>query len=185
MEEKEVNTNKAKRYLTRNIYDVAEILTTAIISIMIAFTFIFRFVGVIGASMETTLIENDWLCVSAHISQPKKGDIIIITHSNYFTQPLVKRVIAVGGQTVDIKNGEVYVDSIKLDEPYARGYTRPLDYTINYPLVVPEGEYFVMGDNRENSTDSRSSLCGFIDENNVLGKVWFRMVPFGDFKIDN
>ncbi len=187
MEDNKPNENVKPRSnkLLHNFYDIAEIISSAVIAIMIMFTFIFRFVGVIGSSMETTLTQGDWLCVSAYISQPEYGDIVIITHSNFFTEPLVKRVIAVGGQTVDLKNGSVYVDGKKLTETYAHGVTVPLDYVVTFPLEVPEGKYFVLGDNRENSTDSRSALCGLIDEDDILGRVRFRLLPFGDFNVNN
>ncbi|NLB36381.1 MAG: signal peptidase I [Clostridiales bacterium] len=178
------NTKTKSKMILQNFYDIAEIMTSAVIAIMIMFTFIFRFVGVIGSSMDTTLAEGDWLCVSAYIAEPEYGDIVIITHSNFFTEPIVKRVIAVGGQSVDIKNGSVYVDGKKLSEKYTRGMTMPIDYSITFPLEVPEGKYFVLGDNRENSTDSRSSLCGFIDEDDILGRVLFRLLPFGNFNVN-
>ncbi len=179
------NAKTLKAKALQNIYDVAEIIASAVIAIMILFTFVFRFVGVIGESMENTLFQDDWLCVSAYIAEPEYGDIVIITHANYFTEPLVKRVIAVSGQTVDLDDGYVYVDGVKLDEPYTHGVTVKLDYSIKFPLKVPEGKYFVLGDNRENSTDSRTSLCGLIDEDDILGKVRFRVLPFGDFDVNN
>lgn len=90
----------------------------------------------------------------------------------------VKRIIATEGQTVDIRGGEVYVDDEKLDEPYFDGETYPIDSNVKFPFTVSEGHVFVMGDNRGNSTDSRSSRLGEVDENAILGKSQFRLYPF-------
>lgn len=90
----------------------------------------------------------------------------------------VKRIIATEGQTVDIRNGEVYVDDEKLDEPYYEGETYPTDSEVKFPFTVSEDHVFVMGDNRGNSTDSRSSRLGEVDENAILGKAQFRLYPF-------
>ncbi|MDD6563628.1 MAG: signal peptidase I [Clostridiales bacterium] len=90
----------------------------------------------------------------------------------------VKRVIATEGQTVDIRDGKVYVDGEELDEPYYSGQTFPTDAQVQYPFTVSEDCVFVMGDNRGNSTDSRSSRLGEVDEDAVLGKAQLRIFPF-------
>ncbi len=165
------------------LYDFVSIICTALIVIMLVFTFIFRFVGVVGDSMNPTLYNEDWLLVRAvNPDGYEYGDIIISTQPNAFNEPIVKRVIATGGQTVDINfdTGDVYVDNKLLQEDYIaeRTLTRQ---DISFPVTVPEGRVFAMGDNRNDSTDSRSSAIGMIDERYIIGKVMFRILPFDSF----
>ena len=173
-----------KERIAYSLYDVASIVGTAVIAIMVAFTFIFRFVGVVGPSMQPTLYQDDWLAVTAMPIKPRAGDIVIITQPNAFDEPIVKRVIATAGQTVDIRDGFVYIDGEMLVEKYIAPdvYTDREDLD-NYPLTIPEGQVFVLGDNRMHSTDSRSSAIGLIDSNYILGRVSFRMMPFGKWKV--
>ena len=133
---------------------------------------------------------NGETLVVSRLSNPKPGDIIVF-QSEYksWGEPLVKRVIAVGGQTVDIdiENWAVSVDGKQLDESYVkyiagRGMLEPNDGQ-SYPLTVPEGNVFVMGDNRPHSTDSRSNMIGMISDDYIIGKVAFRLIPFGNFKV--
>lgn len=173
------NTTENKTYGPVGlIYDVVSIFTTALVIIAMLFTFIIRFVGVDGSSMEPTLSDGDWLVVSAINNNIQVGDIVISTQPNSFNEPLVKRVIAKGGQTVDInfESGDVIVDGKKLDEPYIKELTRTSE-GVSFPLTVPEGTLFLMGDNRNGSTDSRSDLVGCVDERYVLGVVRFRLTP--------
>lgn len=90
----------------------------------------------------------------------------------------VKRVIATEGQTVDLREGKVFVDGEELKEPYYKGETYPIDSTVEYPVVVEEDHVFVMGDNRGHSLDSRASQLGQVDEDAVLGKASLRIFPF-------
>ena len=162
-------------------YDVVSVICTAVIVIMVVFTFFFRFVGVVGNSMVPTLNDNDWLLVHAKNSY-EYGDIIISSQPNAFNEPIVKRVIATEGQTVDInfKTGDVMVDGKILHEDYiAESTTNSEDVT--FPITVPEGKLFVLGDNRRHSTDSRSSLIGLLDERYIIGKVKFRVMPIDKF----
>ena len=152
------------------------------------------------SSMQNTLFEGHMLVMdklSYQFSEPKKGDIIVFVKNedtkgfikryqvflkdvqlrfqkDFRTNRLIKRVIAVAGETVDIRGGAVYVNDILLDEPYVKGITPGM--SMEYPLEVPEGHVFVMGDNRENSLDSRS--FGTISLNSVEGKAVFRIFPF-------
>ncbi len=163
------------------LYDLVSTFSTALVIIAVMFIFFFRFVGVDGSSMVPTLNDGDWLLVSAINEEFTQGDVVISTQPNAFNEPIVKRVIAKGGQTVDIDfiEGIVYVDNVPLDEPYVNELTHTSEGTA-FPIVVPEGKLFVMGDNRNDSTDSRSPLVGCIDERYILGVVKYRLTP--DFK---
>ncbi len=135
--------------------------------------------------MVPTLQNGDWLAVRAVNTAIDRGDIVVITQPNSLNEPLIKRVIAVGGDELDIDfaAGTVYVNGEALDEPYIAEATRR-QFDVAFPLTVPEGFLFVMGDNRNNSLDSRSSTIGFIDERYVLGVAEFRFFPFGNWEID-
>lgn len=192
----EVDTEKSKEEKTNavvdkkksfqlNVYDFVSIIMAAFIIITVIFTFAFRLVGVKGQSMEDTLHENDWL-ITMQQKEYVRGDIVVITEPNYFNEPLIKRVIAVGGQTVDIDfaSSTVYVDGEPIDEPYTKeSFILPSADDVQFPYTVPEGELFCMGDNRNKSTDSRSTLIGSVDERYILGKAVIRVLPFGDFDI--
>lgn len=167
------------------VFDVVDSLKGAVIAAFIVFCLVFRVIGVDGISMRPTLNDGDWVAVSGLSVNIKRGDIVIVTQPWERNVPIVKRVIAKGGDTVDINFmlGEVYVNGIKLDEPYIEEPTT-LGYDVSFPLTVPDGEVFVMGDNRGDSLDSRSSKIGFIDERYILGKVLVRLYPTGDWKIE-
>ena len=174
---------KKKFYLS--VFDLVSVVMSSFIIIAVIFTFVFRLVGVEGESMTNTLQDGDWLLTTQESSY-EQGDIVVIVQDTYFHEPLIKRVIAKGGQTVDIdyNTNTVYVDGKALDEPYVREdfIVEKGDYR-EFPYTVPEGHLFCMGDNRNGSTDSRSTLVGAIDERQILGKAVVRVLPFGDFDI--
>ena len=179
------DSKKGKNSFHLSVYDLVSIVMSAFIIIAVVFTFVFRLVGVSGYSMTNTLQDNDWL-LTVNKESYERGDIVVITEPNYFDEPLIKRVIAKGGETVniDFTTGTVYVDGVALKEPYTReDYILPKLVDIEFPYTVPEGHIFCMGDNRNGSTDSRSNLIGPLDERYVLGKAVVRILPFGDFDI--
>lgn len=187
MSENDSAKNKVKSSFTENVYDLADVAVSAVIVIFVIFVFFFRVVGVVGNSMVPTLHWGDWIAVSSSEYTPTAGDVVIITQPNEFNEPIVKRIIATEGQTVDIDytKGEVYVDGKLLDEPYINEpATDTSECDVVFPVTVPEGHVFVMGDNRNHSTDSRSTKVGFIDERYIFGKVSARLFPLGDFKVE-
>ncbi len=176
---------QAKKHKSKwlRIFDLSSSIATAIIIIFVVFTFVCRPTSVVGTSMVPTLQNGDWL-----ITMPKSeyvyGDIVVVTQPNVHNEPLIKRVIAVEGQTIDINftSGQVFVNGTELNETYIADLTHTSS-DVSFPLVVPKGKVFVMGDNRNHSSDSRTSGVGFIDTRYILGKAAFRILPFGEFDI--
>lgn len=171
-----------ERSVRRDIYDWMQCIVVAIIACVLLFSFFVRLVDVVGESMLPTLQSGDKIVVSNLFYEPKQGDIIVFRKDEYKEQPLVKRVIAVEGQTIDIdfNRGIVYVDGEPIDEPYiAEPTTEPMDF--NGEVKVPEGCIFVMGDNRNHSTDSRLDTIGFVDKRCIMGKVYFTLFPLKNF----
>lgn len=164
--------------LSREMFDWAESLVTALIILTILFAFFVRLVGVAGESMENTLHNNEFLIVSDLFYEPEAGDIVVMTKKTFMEDSFVKRIIATEGQTVDIDydKGVVYVDGTELLEPYTKTLTTRRG-DVKFPVTVPEGHIFVLGDNRNGSTDSRVSTCGMVDERMILGRVLFRIFP--------
>ncbi|MEG2499707.1 MAG: signal peptidase I [Oscillospiraceae bacterium] len=155
-------------------------LVFALVFIVLVFVFLVRVVMVSGVSMVPTLQDKDRLLVQSIMYTPKRSDVVVIDGYIDYGKPVVKRIIAVGGDIVNIneKTNEVSVNGTVLEEPYIAAPTFPgNDY--KYPLTVPEGKLFVMGDNRTNSMDSRAQSIGFVDYRDVLGKVLLRILPFG------
>ncbi len=184
VEETAASDGEEKTDVSRELFDWAQSLVTALLILSIMFAFFVRLVGVSGGSMEPTLLHNEFLIVSDLFYEPKAGDIVVMTKKTFMEDSFVKRIIATEGQTVyvDYDNGVVYVDGVKLDEPYTKTpTTRRGD--VEFPVTVPEGHVFVMGDNRNGSTDSRVSMCGMVDERMILGRVLFRVFPFTRFGV--
>ena len=180
----EVSDFKVKKGFWGVIYEWLDSFVFAIILILLIFVFAVRVVGVNGDSMNPTLNDGDWLTVSAINTDYERGDIVVITQPNALNEPLIKRVIAVGGDTVDIdfNTNEVIVNGEVLDEPYIKAPTSSRG-DFSQPIRIPEGYVFVMGDNRNNSLDSRFNSIGIIDERYILGVANVRLYPFGEWEI--
>ena len=173
-QEKKKTDNSAEDML-----DWLEMLITVFFAVVLVFTFIFRIAIVDGESMVPTLEDKDKLVVSHLFYEPEDGDVVIV-NSKGLGKVIVKRVIATENQTVDVdySEGKVYVDGQLLDEPYINEPTITDFGFHNYPVTVPAGHVFVMGDNRNHSTDGRAESVGFVDKSDIMGKAVFRIWPF-------
>jgi signal peptidase I len=167
------------RSFGRELFEWCEAIFTALIAAILVMLFIFRPADVVGPSMEPTLYEHDRLFFTDLGYTPKQGDIVIVD-SEGLGKFIVKRVIATGGQTLDIdfSTGNVTVDGVVLSEDYIYSTTTIDEGGQIYPVTVPDNSYFVMGDNRMHSTDSRDAKVGFVEREDIFGKVIFRIYPF-------
>ena len=183
MQEQEKQTAKG-----RDLYEWVQSLVGSVLVVVAIFTFVIRMMGVDGHSMLNTLQHGDRLLVvnSMLYHDYKYGDIVILRKNGVFDDdPIVKRVIAVEGQTVDIDftEGIVYVDGELLEEDYINEPTYVEEGT-EFPLTVPEGSIFVMGDNRNGSSDSRDYRLGTVDTRYVIGKAAFLIFPGPDYETE-
>lgn len=146
------------------VYDWIQCIIFALVFCVLLFVFAVRMVNVVGHSMVPTLEQSDKVVISNLFYHPKQGDVVVLRKQTLMQEPIVKRIIATEGQTVDIDfdDGVVYVDGKALDEPYVN---EPVHDRENFEgkITVPEGCVFVMGDNRNASTDSRDARLGCVD----------------------
>ena len=166
------------------LYEWAEAVVFSLVLVVLLFTFVFRSAGVDGNSMNNTLQNGDRVILTDFNYKPSDGDIIVLT-TKAVEKPIIKRIIAVGGQTVNIDSlsHTVTVDGKAVNESYIRDQTSLPDSSISmtFPLKIPKGYIFVMGDNRSDSYDSRYRAIGLIDERNIVGRAVFRIFPLSGF----
>ena len=172
--------------LAGDIFDMLELFAICASVILLVFTFFIRPTVVEGESMEDTLLGGDYLLVTSVGYEPTPGDIVVAHNVGlpYYSDPIVKRVIATEGQTVniDFETWTLTVDGVVVEEPYRK--LTPDDFRTSdwlYPITIPEGYVFVMGDNRNHSADSRSKDIGMMDERCIIGKAVLRVFPFDRF----
>ncbi|MDR0919214.1 MAG: signal peptidase I [Oscillospiraceae bacterium] len=204
----ETGNNKEIKPVKQGFFhESMDLLETAITSVFIVgmiFTFIFRIAVVQGSSMEQTLLNNEKLIVSNLFYTPKPLDIVVIdnlyaylfsdeTETEVVAAPgiekgkkdkyIVKRVIAVEGQTLDIdfENAVVYVDGKPIEDDFVDGDWSNDYHAFDYPITIPKGYIFVMGDNRKVSNDSRAKNIGLVDVDDVVGRCIFRVTPLKRF----
>ena len=174
-------TKEEKISPQKNIVLYLHDLVYLVAGIVLVFLLCFRIVVVSGDSMYDTLVDGDYLLLLSNVfyQEPQQGDIIVACKEDYENgTPIIKRVIATEGQTVDInfRTGTVYVDGIALEEDYIYTSTTN-DEGVTFPLVVDEGCVFVLGDNRGRSKDSRSPQIGLIDTREIVGKAIILIFP--------
>ena len=172
---------KNKSEVATTVLEYLHDLTYLLGGVLLVFLLLFRVVVVSGGSMNNTLLHNDYILLLSNVlyTEPEYGDIIVASKDSFDDgEPIIKRVIATEGQTVDIdfEAGIVYVDGVALDEPYTNTPTNTRE-GMTFPLTVDEGCLFVMGDNRNKSKDSRNPEIGLIDKREVLGKALFLFFP--------
>ncbi len=182
---------KKKRSILKEIGDWVFSIAVALLAVLLINQFLLIQVQVDGSSMVPTLQDEDRLFAYRLGYEPKNGDIVVLDPDRsgesvkgklMFDRILyIKRVIATEGQTIDVKNGKVYVDDKALNEEYVAPGAITKSGTTSLPLKVPEDCVFVMGDNREHSKDSRDQSVGIVAENRIVGKAFFRLFPFRDF----
>lgn len=184
-------TSKKKGFVS-DIFEWLDVVVTSVVIVVVIFTFIFRIVAINGHSMNNTLFDGERVVITNMFYEPKKGDIVVISRNTEnssvagsYEEPIIKRVIATEGDTVDIdfESGIVYVNNEALDEPYTKEPTyRKAD--VQFPLVVKENCVFVLGDNRNDSKDSRTSEIGdngLVDVKYIVGHATLRVFPLNKF----
>lgn len=169
----------------KDMYDWVQCLIVALIICVVFFAFFVRIIDVVGTSMNPTLNNSDKMLVSGLFYKPKVGDVVVFKKDEYNpNKALVKRVIAVEGQeiNIDFDRGIVYIDGQPIQEDYIAELTKTKEDFIG-PKTVPEGCVFVMGDNRNMSTDSRKTEIGMVDTRLILGKAYMVIYPLSEFRV--
>ena len=172
-----IKKEKRNNYILSYLHD----LVFLVAGVLLVFSLFFRIIVVSGPSMKNTLVDGDWLLLLNNVfyTEPKQGDVVVVSKKAYDNgTPIIKRVIATEGQTVDIDfaTGVVYVDGEMLNETYTNTPTN-LKEGVEFPLTVNKGCVFVLGDNRNESKDSRSPEIGLVDCREVLGKAFVLVFP--------
>ena len=171
---------REKGSLASDLFDWAEALVYALALLVVVCAFFVRLSGVQGTSMYPTLDNGDQLLLlSFGYNEPERGDIVVLMADDFMDKPLVKRVIGIGGDVIDMDPSGT-VNGEALYEPYINDLNGQDMYLgdIQFPLTVPDGQVFVMGDNRNGSSDSRKAEVGTIPYEKIVGKAVFRLFPF-------
>ncbi|MDD6799005.1 MAG: signal peptidase I [Firmicutes bacterium] len=181
----EAQTDVNTKSIQSELFDWLEVFVLSITIVFTLFTFILRIAVVDGSSMVDTLHHGEPLIISELFYTPKRGDIIVFQKPGVNNNnPLVKRIIATEGDTVEIDFDEwvIKVNGEIIDEPYLNKLERPMTgWAYGDSYTVPEGCLFVLGDNRVNSSDSRSTRVGAVDTRYIIGKVIMRLNPLTFF----
>ncbi|MBE6894188.1 MAG: signal peptidase I [Ruminococcaceae bacterium] len=170
-----------KKFSLKSFYELFESIVFAFLIIIILIVFVFRAVTVDGESMEPNYHDGEKLIITNFMYTPKKGDVVVVEKNNALGKPIIKRVIATAGDTVkyECETGNVYINGEKLNESYILNVgVNP--YKNDIEMTIKDGYVFLMGDNRNNSNDSRNGEVGQINTKNILGKAVLRIYPFSD-----
>lgn len=198
--EKEAEAKESK--IVDDILEIIESTLVTVFVIVMIFTYLLHPVNVVGRSMNNTLMDEDRIFMTTIYGGPHYGDIVVINNDEAYLlnddgsifekdisgsslkECIIKRVIAEPGQTLDIdaENGQVIVDGKILDEPYIKETVDSDGGMFDFPITIPDGYYFVMGDNRRNSSDSRCGDVGLIKKDQIYGKAIIRYSPIKNFK---
>ncbi len=183
---------RPKKSFLGNVFEWLDVVVTSIAAVVIIFSFVFRIVAIEGSSMNNTLFDGERIIISNMFYEPSYGDIVVISRNTEnsskggtYAEPIIKRIIATEGDKVDIdfQKGIVYVN----DKPLKEDYTKEPTYSssdVSFPLIVKEDCVFVLGDNRNDSLDSRSSEIGEdgqINKKYILGHAVMRVFPINKF----
>lgn len=174
--------------ILKELFSTGLYLLCVLLLTYLVITFVGQRTEVEGSSMETTLSDGDNLIVDKityRFQDPERFDIIVFPFQYQENTYYIKRIIGLPGETVQIdENGNIYIDGEILSETYGREVIRPETIGIAAePIELGEDEYFVMGDNRNNSSDSRTEVVGNIRRSDIVGRAWFRIWPFDKFGI--
>ena len=182
MDAAEYMENQPQKSAVSEAYEWMESFLVPLLAFLLIFTFFARLATVNGSSMVPTLHNGERLILQQAGYTPEYGDVVVVDRSLTDEDAIVKRVIGKEGDVIyiDFETGEVWRNDTLLDEPYINEPTI-LQYDIAFPVQVPEGCVFVMGDNRNHSLDSRSSDIGMVDIRHIMGKTVFRFFPFDKF----
>lgn len=185
-----VVTQKPQSTMLETVYDLMDNLIVALLVVAVIFTFFFRVIAVHGASMNDTLQDQDRLLLQTAFYTPQRGDIVVIYEEDNPDKPLIKRVIAVGGDSLrlDVQNNAVYLKEAGTDSWTLLDESEYVHYPLAWGIywsesnevTVPEGHVFVMGDHRNNSRDSRYESVGFVPADDVIGHAFFRIQPISE-----
>lgn len=199
-------SEEAKKKESKLVDDILEIIESTLLTVFVIvmlFTYLLHPVVVNGGSMNNTLFDGDRIFMTTIYTGPHYGDVIVIENDMAYLldengdvyerditgsslkECIIKRVIAEPGQTLmlDPVNEQVIVDGKVLDEPYIKATVNNAGHTFDFPITIPEGYYFVMGDNRRESSDSRYADVGLIKKEQIYGKAVLRYSPLKEFKI--
>lgn len=174
------SAGEKKASIKREIMEWIIVIEVAVILAVVLNMFLIVNAVIPSASMETTIMTGDRIFgnrLAYTKNDPVRGDIVIFKYPDDETQLFIKRLIGMPGETLQMIDGVIYINGEKLDEPYLAA----IPYGDYGPVTVPEGAYFVMGDNRNNSADSRYWKQPFVYRDKILGKAVFCYYPFSDF----
>lgn len=173
--------NKRKKVMS-SVVEWIKCISISIVIALLIVTYVGQRTIVIGSSMETTLSDGDNLIVdkiSYRFSEPERFDIVVFPYK-YEKKNYVKRIIGLPGDTVQIKDGYVYINDVLLEADIYGAEVMEYANMAAEPIALGDGEYFVLGDNRNHSSDSRNPLVGVVKRKEIIGKAWVRIFPFNE-----